>query len=87
MVAQQVASRELEIFEIECGLPLLGGRVRGVEAVEQLLKVLAVAGGDCVQRRLLDSLAGLFVAGPALAADAEGGEIEQPVGGRLRVGG
>src|SRR5581483_1495039 len=82
MARKQVAGGQLEVLEVERRLPLLRGRVRAVEAAEELLEQLAVARGDRVERGLLDPLSRLLVRCRALAAAAEGGQIEQPVGKR-----
>ena len=79
VVAEEVARRELEILEVERRLALLGAGVRLVEAVEELLQELAVAGRDRVERRLLDPLPRFLVARGALAPGAERGQVEQPV--------
>ena len=70
MVAQEVPREELQVLEVERGLPRLGGAVRLREAVEERLKQIAVVGGELVERRLLDRLPRLLVARRALAPGA-----------------
>src|SRR5204863_8817684 len=79
VVAEEVARGELEILEVDGGLPLLRGAVTGLEAFEQLLEQVAIAGGDGVERRLLDAPARLLVRGGAVAAGREVAQVEQPI--------
>ena len=85
MAAQQVTCRELEVLEVERGLALLRGAVRLGESVEKLLQQVAVARGRFVERRLLDRLARLFAGRGALAGEAVGRQVEQPVRVRLAL--
>ena len=79
VVAEQVAGRELEILEVEPRLPVLRCPVREAEAVEKLLQQVAVAGGQIVERRLLDAAAGLLVAHRSVAPRLQLAEVEQPL--------
>ena len=82
VVTQQVARRQLEVFEVECRLPVLAGTVGLAEALEQLLEQVAVACGELVQRRLLHAAPRLLVADRALAARLQLAEVEEPFGER-----
>ena len=78
--AQQVARVELQVLEVDAGLALLGARVGAREAFEQLLKQVAVALGQLVERRLLDCFTGGLIALeplPRAAAGRKLGEVEQ----------
>src|SRR4029453_17114813 len=61
VVAEQVASPQLEGVVIERGLAVLRSLVAALEPLQQLLEQLAVARGDGVQRSLLDRAPGLVV--------------------------
>ena len=54
VVAQQIARAQLEVLEVERRLAVLRRAVGGAEALEQLLEQIAVAGGELVERGLLD---------------------------------
>ena len=72
MLAQEVARVQLQILEIDAGLALLRAAIRAGKALEQLLKQVAVARGQLVERRLLDCLAGGLVALEPLPRAAAG---------------
>ena len=85
MVAQEVPCVQLEVFEVERRLGFLRGGVCVSEAPQELFEERAVACGKLVERRLLDGVARLLVAGEAVTratAGSEIGEVDQPVGGR-----
>ena len=85
MVAKKVPRVQLEVLEVERRLGLFRGRVGVGEAPQELLEERAVAYGELVERRLLDCVARLLVAGEAVTRPAAGGEIgkvDQPVGRR-----
>ena len=75
VVAEEVAGAELEILEVERRLAVLGGLVRALEPLEQLLEQVAVARGDGVQRGLLDRAPREFVV--VVALDRELAEVEE----------
>ena len=77
--AQEVARGELEVLEVERRLALLRRRIGAVEALEQLLEQVAVAGRELVQRRLLDAAPRLLVAGGTLTLRAQLAEVEEPL--------
>src|SRR2546428_13987475 len=80
VVAQEVARAELQVLEVECGLLVLRLLVGGREPGEQLLQQVAVARGQLVERRLLDSASSLLIACGALAPELQASELEQPGG-------
>ena len=83
MVAEEVARAQLEILEVERRLALLGGGVGVGEAPQELLEQRPVAGGELVERRLLDRAGApprSSRTGPRPAAGGEVGEVEQAVG-------
>ena len=77
VVAEQVARGELEILEVERRLARLRGRVLLGEAAQEVLEEVAVAGGELLERRLLEALARLLVRRGAWAARAEVAQVEQ----------
>jgi len=83
VVAEQIAGAELEILEVERRLVVLRRLVRALEPLQQLLEQGSVAGGDGVQRRLLDPVAGELVL--LVALDRILGQVEQRLGRRVAV--
>src|SRR3954447_207984 len=67
VVAKEVARLQLEILEVERRLAHLRGRVRGREALEQLLQKCPVTRGRSVEGGLLDALARFLVRRRTLA--------------------
>jgi hypothetical protein len=57
VVAQQVASRELQILEVDRGLASLRRRVLGAESLEELLQQIAVERRQLLERRALGARA------------------------------
>src|SRR3954452_19013564 len=69
VLAQQLAGTKLQILEVERRLAILGLRVGGGEAGEQLLEQLAVAGGQLLERERPHNLPGIAEGSGARAAD------------------
>jgi len=82
---EQVAGQELEVLEVERRLAVLLLCIGRRKALEQLLEQITVAPSGLIERRLLDSLARLFVDDSAVAADTETGEVDEPVGPRVAL--
>ena len=82
VVAQELARQQLQILEVECRLAVLRLAVAPVVGQQELLQLLAVAGGERLERGLLDRCAWLVELGRA-----EIGEIQQLLGplGRVEV--
>ena len=83
VVAEQVPRAQLEILEVERRFAVLRRLVRPLEGLQELLEERAVAGGDDVQRRLLQRLPRLLVV--VVALDRVTGEVEQRLGHRPAV--
>ena len=80
VVAEQVARTQLQVLEVECGLAVLRLLIGRGECREQLLQQITVAGGELIQRRLLEGAPSILVRCGALAAAAKLAQIEQPFG-------
>ena len=80
VVAQQLTREQLQVLEVERRLAVLGLPVGAVVGEQELLQLLAVAGGERLERGLLDRGARLVELGRA-----EIGEIEQLLGPVRRV--
>ncbi len=83
VVAQEVARRQLEIFEVERRLGRLCRGVRVGEAPEEILEQRTVSRRQLVERGLLDRDAGLLVAREPVtraAARRDVREVEQTLG-------
>ena len=75
VLAQELARQQLEILEVERRLAVLRLAVGAVVGEQQLLQLLAVAGGERLERGLLDRGARLLELGRAQV-----GEVEQLLG-------
>ena len=75
VVAQQLARQQLQVLEVERRLAVLGLAVGAVVGEQELLQLLAVAGGERLERGLLDRCARLVELGRAQV-----GEVEQLLG-------
>ena len=83
VIPEEVPRAQLEIFEVERRLALLGGRVSVGEAPQELLEQRPVSDCELVERRLLDRVARLLVAREPVTWPAPGGqvgEIDEAVG-------
>ena len=80
VVAQQLPGEQLQVLEVERRLAVLGLAVGAVVGEQELLQLLAVAGGERLERGLLDRRARLVELGRA-----EIGEIQQLLGPLRRV--
>ena len=81
VVAQQLPGEQLQVLEVERRLAVLGLAVGAVVGEQELLQLLAVAGGKRLERGLLDRRAWLRRA----SAEREIGEVQQLLGPLRRV--
>ena len=76
VVPKEIASRELEVLEVDDRLAPLRERVLGGEALEQLLEKHAIGCRELFQRGLLERLARVLVRGGACSAALERREVD-----------
>ena len=69
VLAQQLAREQLQVLEVERRLAVLGLPVGAVVGEQQLLQLLAIAGGELLQRGLLDRGARLLELGRAAKSE------------------
>jgi hypothetical protein len=86
VVAEHVARAQLQVLEVEGRLAVLGVLVGAREPGQQLLQQIAVAGGELVERGLLDAAPCLLVRRRPLASKSQTRKVEEPLRPRLRLG-
>ena len=77
VVAQELAREQLQVFEVEGGLAILGAAVGTIVGEQELLELLSVPRSQRLERCFLDRAARLFVGIGGLAGVAELAQVEQ----------